>query len=187
MSAKAQNSDNSQNPPQDQIQQDQAANQQASNTPATEQTDAEKIAAAAAAVKQANPALSSDEIADIVAKVLRINQPAVAVVDKQTDSVLKKVDSTYKDKVFLKKDTKKQFPLERDALNGVVVRQTYKRTTEEGDDVTVPARNLNEIAIYSKEDFDRLNHGDKKLPGFAREGIQIEVWHRPGDEDTIQE
>ncbi|GAB2582418.1 hypothetical protein [Spirosoma areae] len=154
---------------------------------ATGETEEQRIAKAIAAVREANPDMSIDDIASLVTKVFKKTETVEAKVDKEAARIISFVDNTFKKKVFLKKDKDRQFPLEEEALNGVVVRQTYRKTTEEGDAVTVPARNVNEIAIYSKEDFERLNHGDPKKPGFAREGITVEVWHKPGQTDTVQD
>lgn len=149
------------------------------------ETEEVRIARAIAAIRQLNPDMSLEDTAKLVAGVFKKTETVEGKVAKEIATILSSVDNTYRDKIFLKKDKDRKFPLEREALNGIICRQTYKKTTEEGDAITVPARNLNEIAIYSQAEFDRLNHGDPKKPGFAREGISLEVWHKPGQTDTV--
>ncbi|AKD55023.1 hypothetical protein [Spirosoma radiotolerans] len=146
-----------------------------------------RIARAVAAIRKDNPDMSIDDVIKLVAGVFKKTETVEAKVAKEASTIIDTTPSPFKEKIYLKKDKDRQFPLEKEALNGIVVRQTYKRETEEGDKITVPARNLNEIAIYSQEDFDRLNHGDPKKPGFAREGISVEVWHKPGQTDSVAE
>ena len=164
---------------------EEAAKSEAESASATEQ---QRIANAIAAVRSANPDLSIDDVATLVAKAFAKTDDSIqAKVDKQAATVLDTTPNPFKEKVFLKKDVNKQFPLEKEALNGIVVRQSYQKTTEEGDSINVPARNLSELAIYSQEEFDKLNHGDPNKPGFARMGLTVEVWHKPSQTATIAE
>lgn len=151
---------------------------------ATGQTEEQRIAFAVNAVYQANPDLSQQEIADIVAKVFKVTETPQGKADKEAARLITPVENTYKDKVYLKKDKLKEFPFEREALNGIIGRQTYVRKDEEDNTFVVPAKNLNEIAIYTQEEYDRLSKPDG---GFARMGIVFEVWHKPGQKDTVQD
>ncbi|WP_234735316.1 hypothetical protein [Tellurirhabdus bombi] len=104
------------------------------------------------------------------------NNPINAGVTTATNTPTRKYP------VFLKGDKKKQFPITTEGqLDGVIVRQTRMEKLRDRS-VEVPADDLNEFAIYSKEEFVR--HSEKGGT-FDKLKVKYEVLHEPGQTDSI--
>ena len=79
-------------------------------------------------------------------------------------------------------DEKREYPLRRSALKSVIV---YQFTVEivRGTKVELPATNLNPIGIYSEKQYTEHS---AKGGLFERVKIKHRVWHKPGQEGTVQ-
>lgn len=129
-------------------------------------------------------------IADAVAKAvaaLPTAQPATEPVNQRqkTTTIEFKEDGTEiqdDETIYLVKDKDRKYPMTKNALSGIICYQTRKGKFM-GTTVQVPANDLSAIGIYTKDQYEQFSKPDGL---FASQRIDVEVWHRPGDKNSVQ-
>jgi hypothetical protein len=79
------------------------------------------------------------------------------------------------DPIYLDKDTKKQYPLQKHDLDNVIVYQFTKQKIREHE-YDVPADHVSAIGVYTPEEYEAHTAEDGL---FERLGLSHEVWHTP--------
>lgn len=141
---------------------------------------AQAVAEALGQQQEQNQALVDDLIKIAVAEAVEKATNDGAKINKEMARIVTIPEPG--EKVFLKKDEKKRFGLDPAALKGVVVRQTRTRVID-GVEQELPAHDLNEIGIYTPEEFTEFS---KKGGLFEQQKINVTVWHEPDQSDSVE-